>query len=80
MLELDAGRIVADATFNQLVAQSADALPFDEAQTLWLVDVCGLSYAEAADQMATTHTEVTFLVRQARGRVRTDLLSNPSVG
>lgn len=52
--------------FARSVRAAAGELPFPQAQALWLVDVCGCSYAEAAAEARTTRESI--LCRVAGGR------------
>ncbi len=58
-----------DAEFDQSVLRGVDILAFDEAQVLWLVDCCGLSYGETAGELGLPYDEVANLVREARQHV-----------
>lgn len=53
------------------VRAATASLPFEEAHAIWLVDVCGCSYADAAIQSCTDVESIRRRVDQGRRRVRT---------
>lgn len=57
------------------VLASADRLPFLLAESLWLVDVCGLSYAEAAAEIGVPRDAVADRLHKARSEIARDLSS-----
>lgn len=59
--------------FGRRVLVAVDALPFDQAEAIWLVDICSLGYVESARHVRRTPQRVRQLVRQARRQIRTDL-------
>jgi DNA-directed RNA polymerase specialized sigma24 family protein len=54
----------------QSVRAAAGELPFPQAQALWLVDVCGCSYAEAAAEARTTREGIVRRVASGREALR----------
>lgn len=63
------------ADFDQVVRSLAAELPFEQARAIWLVDGCGLSYAQAASAMSTVSPEIARIVADARHVVRHGLRS-----
>lgn len=61
------------------VQNIADRLPFLLAQALWLVDVCGCSYREAAEELSTTPEVIGRRVAAGRAEIRAQLLQPPVV-
>ncbi len=55
------------------VKEHADGLGFAEARALWLVDVCGCNYAEAATEMRISRDELAAFVAGGRTRIRAGL-------
>ena len=49
---------------------ATDRLPPDQARALWLVDVCGLTYAQAAVETATTPKRFANRLHTARTTIR----------
>lgn len=58
---------------RSIIRQTAADLPLDEARALWLVDVCGLTYAHAAREATTTPGTIAMLVSSGRTRLRSRL-------
>ena len=52
------------------VKQHADELPFRQAQSLWLVDVCGCSYDQAAAEMRIDRVDLAASVAAGRTNIR----------
>lgn len=52
--------------FAGLVPAAASELPFAQAQALWLVDVCGCTYADAAAEVRTTRGDIVRRVAGGR--------------
>ena len=61
----DPARPVSAAFVNQ-VRGAANAMPFEQAHALWLVDVCQVSYDQAATESGVARDE--FAARVAAGR------------
>lgn len=59
--------------FAEDVRSSAAALPYEQATTLWLVDVCGCTYVEAAIEMRSSRTDVEHHVAAGRQSLRREL-------
>ena len=57
-------------TFGAAVRHAADRLPLDQAHALWLVDVCGLTYAQAADETGITPKRFAKRLHAARSTIR----------
>lgn len=55
------------------VKLQAEELAFSEAKALWLVDVCGSSYAEAATEMRVSRDELAAFVSGGRTQIRAGL-------
>ncbi len=55
--------------FADAVLEAADLLPADQAHALWLVDVCGCSYAQGAAETETTPGKFGRRVRSARNKI-----------
>ncbi len=49
---------------------AADRLPLDQAHALWLVDVCGLPYAQAANETGITPKRFAKRLHAARSTIR----------
>jgi predicted DNA-binding protein (UPF0251 family) len=52
------------------VKQHADELPFRQAKSLWLVDVCGCSYDQAAAEMRIDRADLAASVAAGRTSIR----------
>lgn len=50
--------------------RAASQLPIDQAQAIWLVDVCGYSYSAAADVIDADHETVAARVSRGRQNIR----------
>lgn len=61
---------VVDVEFESAVRDALPSLTIDEASALWLVDVCGVSYAEAADSMGCSKRAIERSVTNGRRRIR----------
>ena len=57
-------------TFEAAVREATDCLPLDQAHALWLVEVCGLTYAEAAAETGTKPRRFAKRLRTARTTIR----------
>ena len=57
-------------TFESAVRHATDRLPLDQAHAVWLVDVCGLTYAEAAAETDTNPKRFTKRLHTARTNIR----------
>ena len=57
-------------TFDAAVRNATDRLPLDQAHALWLVDVCGLTYAQAADETGITPERFAKRLHAARISIR----------
>ena len=65
--------------FDQVVRGAVAAMPFEQAQALWLVDVCGCGYDQAAQEVLTTRTVLGERVAQGRRFIRS-CLEAPRIG
>lgn len=72
-VRLDDDRADDDIAFREAVAASLPALTASEASAVWLVDVCGASYAEAAASLGSTPETVASTIRSARRRIHADV-------
>ncbi len=57
-------------TFEAAVRHATDRLPLDQARALWLVDVCDLTYAQAATETGTTPKRFATRLHAARTTIR----------
>lgn len=57
-------------TFDAAVRHAADRLPLEQAHALWLVDVCGLTYTQAANETGTTPKRFAKRLHAARSTIR----------
>jgi RNA polymerase sigma-70 factor (ECF subfamily) len=62
-----------DGTFDAVVERSLRALPDDARRVVELVDLAGLSYAEAAEALEVPIGTVMSRLHRARRRIREDL-------
>jgi len=60
----------SDEAFADAVFVAVDTLPIDQAQALWLVDVCGCSYQQAAIEASANQAAIARRVRRGRETVR----------
>ncbi|MBC8093369.1 MAG: sigma-70 family RNA polymerase sigma factor [Pseudonocardia sp.] len=67
--------IVVDAQFRAVVADALAALPTIHRMVVQLVDVDGLSYAEAANALGVPRGTVMSRLHRARSRIRTRLVA-----
>lgn len=67
--------VVVDAQFEAVVAEALAALPTAHRVIVQLVDVGGLSYAEAADALQIPRGTVMSRLHRARARIRTRLVA-----
>lgn len=58
------------AEIAALVRAAASELPFAHAQALWLVDVCGCTYTDAAAEASTTRGSIVRRVAGGRKALR----------
>lgn len=65
--------------FANQVRKATERLPFDQAYALWLVDVCGCTYDQAANETNTSRTTVAERVADGRRFVRAALVTEPAV-
>lgn len=63
-------RQTGDDAFAHDVRVAADRLPFRQAHAVWLIDVCGLTYAEAATEIGTTPERFAKRLHTARTTIR----------
>ncbi|HXV93655.1 MAG TPA: sigma-70 family RNA polymerase sigma factor [Pseudonocardia sp.] len=66
--------VVVDAQFEAVVADALTTLPTAHRVVVQLVDVDGLSYAEAADALGVPRGTVMSRLHRARARIRTRLV------
>ena len=52
--------------FGDAVREAADRLPIKQAEAVWLVDVCGLSYADAASAAGVSRDTLARRLHRAR--------------
>lgn len=55
------------------VRQAAAGLPIDQAKAVWLVDVCGYRYSEAAASVGVNRIEMAERINAARQSIRHNL-------
>lgn len=67
--------VVVDAQFDAVVAEALAALPPAHRVVVQLVDVDGLSYAEAAEALRIPRGTVMSRLHRARTRIRTRLVA-----
>lgn len=67
--------VVVDAQFEAVVVDALAALPTMHRVVVQLVDVDGLSYAEAADALGIPRGTVMSRLHRARARIRTRLVA-----
>lgn len=71
--------ITSPAAFDEgpsteaLIRTTAAELPIDQARAIWLIDMCGCSYDEAAATMGVTRDELATEVTSARQAIRSGL-------
>ena len=56
--------------FDVRVRSAVDELPIEQAQAVWLVDVCSCSYDEAAREVGISRTQLCARVAEGRRFVR----------
>ncbi|MGH3492541.1 MAG: sigma-70 family RNA polymerase sigma factor, partial [Sciscionella sp.] len=66
--------VVVDRQFEAVVAHALAALPAPHRAVVQLVDVDGLSYAEAAEALGVPRGTVMSRLHRARARIRTRLV------
>jgi DNA-directed RNA polymerase specialized sigma24 family protein len=64
---------ITDDGLVERVRAAADQLPVEQAHALWLVDVCGATYAEGATEIGVTPTAFASRVHSARDAIRRTL-------
>lgn len=72
-----ADRSPADELLARRVQAIATRLPFLLVQALWLVDVCGCTYRQAAEELSTTPEAIGRRVAAGRTQIRAQLLVAP---
>ncbi|NNF63098.1 MAG: sigma-70 family RNA polymerase sigma factor [Acidimicrobiia bacterium] len=55
------------------IRTAASELPIREAEAIWLVDVCGCTYAQAAEEARTSPQTISSLVSRARPAIRRNM-------
>ena len=65
--------VVVDATFDDGVGEALASLPEPFHTTVVLVDVRGLSYAQAAEHLGVPEATVTSRLHRGRARIRAEL-------
>ncbi len=65
------------AAFANQVRNATERLPFDQAYALWLVDVCGCTYDQAAHETNTSCMTIAAQVADGRRSVRAMLVTEP---
>lgn len=65
---------MVDAQFEAVVAEALTALPTMHRVVVTLVDVDGLTYAEAAEVLSVPRGTVMSRLHRARARIRTRLV------
>lgn len=60
----------ADGSFGSAVRLATNHLPFEEAEALWLVDVCDYTYREAAARAGVKQDIFARRIRSARQDLR----------
>ena len=58
---------------TETIRRVASELPFEESHALWLIDVCGCSYASAATQACVDADTIRSRVANGRHRLRAQL-------
>ncbi|MDQ3504992.1 MAG: sigma-70 family RNA polymerase sigma factor, partial [Actinomycetota bacterium] len=74
-VDRSAEEVVVDPMFEPVVAEALAALPTMHRVVVQLVDVDGLTYAEAAEALGVPRGTVMSRLHRARGRIRTRLLA-----
>lgn len=69
-LKVGQGRAEGSRGLRNEIVTIVNELPFDLVRTLWLVDVCDLTYAAVAKQTRRSEAGVAATVRDARTRIR----------
>jgi len=67
--------VVVDARFEAVVSEALVALPTMHRVVVQLVDVDGLTYAEAAEALGVPRGTVMSRLHRARARIRTGLVA-----
>lgn len=68
-----------DRNFDLAVREAVSKLPFAQANAVWLVDVCGASYAQVGDEIGAERRIVTHHVNCARLAIRDHLKRSGAV-
>ncbi len=74
-VDRSAEEVVVDPMFEAVVAEALAALPTMHRVVVQLVDVDGLTYAEAAEALGVPRGTVMSRLHRARARIRTRLLA-----
>jgi len=74
-VDRSAEEVVVDPMFEPVVAEALAALPTMHRVVVQLVDVDGLTYAEAAEALGVPRGTVMSRLHRARARIRTRLLA-----
>lgn len=53
-----------------VIREAASDLPIDQAKALWLIDVCGCGYDEAAETLGVDRAELAGRIGDARRAIR----------
>ena len=69
----DPGAALEDRRLGQCLARAIDALPADQREAVWLVDVQGLTFSETAAVLGIRRGTVASRVARARSALRLDL-------
>ena len=72
-----AEKVPGSRNFEDVVRVSSGELCFEQAQALWLVDVCGCSYDEAALEARTGRQQIASRVAGGRQLIRQSLETSP---
>ncbi len=68
-----------DAVFAYRVRVAASGMPFEQAQALWLVDVCNCTYDEAAAEASVSRDEIVARIVDGRRFIRANLAASRPV-
>lgn len=66
---------VRQSEFDKAVRTAASDLAYEQAQAVWLVDVCGCDYEHAAAETQSSKREVADRVRAGRHQIRQSIAS-----
>ena len=70
---------VDDARFGAQVSAAMRELEFEQARAIWLVDVCGCSYDQAAIESGVDRARFAATVAAARHEIRRHVVVDPGV-